>query len=474
MSVMVGSRKKVIIVGALGMDFHTFNMVFRDNGEYEVVAFTFAEEQNVGTTELEERRYPAELAGKLYPDGIPMVPEAKLENIISENKVEEVVFAYSDVSHEEVMHKASRALAAGANYRLISPKFTQDKASVPVIAVCAVRTGCGKSQLSQFIADYLKKQGHRVVSIREPMPYGDLVKSEVMRFATEDDLVKHNCTVEEREEYESYINQGLVIYSGVDYVKIRREAEKEADVIVWDGGNNEVSFYVPDLLFVVADPLRPGSELKYHPGETNCRSADVFVINKCNSVEDGKVIDKLQQTLHELNPFAAVIKTNSVVSLNTPCDEEKIRGKKVVVVEDGPTCTHGSMAFGAGVVAAKKFGAAEIVTPQLRGGLVKAFQEFPQLTNIVPAMAYSEQQLLDLMQTLNETDADVVVNGSPINLGKLIKCNKPIVGVSYKIAPVNVGKDEITAKLQQFESKSNVLSAASKGPLMCPTSPKSA
>ncbi|KKK54856.1 hypothetical protein LCGC14_3080480, partial [marine sediment metagenome] len=278
-------KKKVIIIGALGMDFHVFNTVFRDNEEYDVVAFTIAGEQNVGTIESTERKYPAELAGKLYPNGIPMVSEKLLEEIIKEKEVDEAVFAYSDVSHEVVMHKASRVLAAGANYRLISGKFTQIKSNKPVVAICAVRTGCGKSQVSRAIYRYLHSKGYKVVAIREPMPYGDLIQQNIMRFERYEDLDKYNCTIEEREEYEPYIEQGLVIYSGVDYEKIIREAEKEADVIVFDGGNNEISFYITDLLFIVADPLRPGHELKYHPGEVNARYADAFVINKMNSAK---------------------------------------------------------------------------------------------------------------------------------------------------------------------------------------------
>jgi len=288
-------KKKVVIIGALGYDFHVFNTVFKDNDEYDVVAFTIAGEQNVGTLESAERKYPHELAGKLYPNGIPMVSEQLLEEIIKEKEVDEVVFAYSDVSHEDVMHKASRALAAGANYRLISGKFTQIKSNKPVIGICAVRTGCGKSQVSRATYRYLNSKGYKVVAIREPMPYGDLIEQNVMRFEKYEDLDKYKCTIEEREEYEPYIEQGLVIYSGVDYEKIIREAEKEADVIVFDGGNNEISFYVTDLLFIVADPLRPGHELKFHPGEVNARYADAFVINKMNSAkpDDVKTVEKI-------------------------------------------------------------------------------------------------------------------------------------------------------------------------------------
>ncbi|TFG22035.1 MAG: GTPase, partial [Promethearchaeota archaeon] len=378
-------KKKVIIIGALGMDFHVFNTVFKDNEEYEVIAFTIAGEQNVGTTDEAERRFPPELAGKLYPGGIPMVSEDRLEDMIKSHNVDEVVFAYSDVSHEEVMHKGSRALAAGANYRLISGKFTQIKANKPVVAVCAVRTGCGKSQVSRAVYRYLQSKGLKVVAIREPMPYGNLVQQNVMRFEKYEDLDKYDCTIEEREEYEPYIHQGLVIYSGVDYEKIIREAEKEADVIIFDGGNNEISFYVTDLLFIVVDPLRPGHEMKYHPGEVNARYADVFVINKMNSAkaEDVKIVEK---NLQELNHNAIRVYTNSVVTAEEPM---KLKNKKVVVVEDGPTLTHGGMAIGAAYVAAKN-AEAKIVDPRkyLVGSMKEVFEEFPQITEIVPAMGY--------------------------------------------------------------------------------------
>jgi predicted GTPase len=347
----------------------------------------------VGTTDEAERRFPAELAGKLYPKGIPMLSEERLEEIIKLHKVDEVVFAYSDVSHEEVMHKASRALSAGADYRLISGRFTQIKANKPVIAVCAVRTGCGKSQVSRSVYRYLKSKGYKVVAIREPMPYGDLVQQNVMRFEKYEDLDKYDCTIEEREEYEPYIRQGLVIYSGVDYEKIVREAEKEADVIIFDGGNNEISFYITDLLLIVVDPLRPGHENKYHPGEVNARYADAFVINKMNSAkpEDVAIVEK---NLQELNPDAIRIYTNSVVKAEDPL---KLKGKKVVVVEDGPTLTHGGMAIGAAYVAAKN-AEAKIVDPRkyLVGSIKDVFNDFPQITQIVPAMGYTDQQIEDL------------------------------------------------------------------------------
>jgi len=426
-------KKKVVIIGALGMDFHVFNTVFRDNEEYEVIAFTIAGEQNVGTIEEAQRKYPAELSGKLYPKGIPMLPEEHLSEIIKHHQIDEVVFAYSDVSHEEVMHKASRALAAGANYRLISGKFTQIKSNKPVVAICAVRTGCGKSQVSRATYRYLVSKGFKVVAVREPMPYGDLIKQNVMRFEKYEDLDKYDCTIEEREEYEPYIEQGLVIYSGVDYEKIVRQAEKEADVIIFDGGNNELSFYIPDLLFIVVDPLRPGHEKKYHPGEVNARSADAFVINKMNSAttEDVKIVEA---NLEELNPLATKIYTNSVVAVE---GNQDLKGKKVIVVEDGPTLTHGNMSYGAGYVAAKNSGAIIIdPRPYLTGSMKTVFEEFPQITEIVPAMGYNDQQIKDMEDTLNNAEAEVIIDGSPIDLEKLIKSNKPIVRVSYDIEAI--------------------------------------
>ncbi len=441
-------KKKVIIIGALGMDFHLFNTVFRDNDEYEVMAFTIAGEQNVGTTDETERRFPPELAGELYPNGIPMVSEELLEEIIQKYNVDEVIFAYSDVSHEEVMHKASRALAAGSNYRLISGRFTQIKANKPVIAVCAVRTGCGKSQVSRAVYRYLKNKGYKVVAIREPMPYGDLIQQNVMRFEKYEDLDKYDCTIEEREEYEPYIRQGLVIYSGVDYEKIIREAEKEADIIIFDGGNNEISFYITDLLFIVVDPLRPGHEKKYHPGEVNARYADVFVINKMNNakLEDIKVVE---ENLQELNPNAIRVYTNSVVKAEDPL---KLKGKKVVVVEDGPTLTHGGMSIGAAYVAAKNAGA-KIVDPRpyLVGSMKEVYEEFPQITEIVPAMGYNDDQIENLEKTLNNVKADIILNGSPIDLTKLIKANKPIVKVTYDIEATR--KPSIEDVLDNFIDK---------------------
>ena len=426
-------KKKVIIIGALGMDFHVFNTVFKDNEEYEVAAFTIAGEQNVGTIEDAERKFPAELAGKLYPNGIPMVSEDLLEDLIKKYNIDEVIFAYSDVSHEEVMHKASRALAAGANYRLISGKFTQIKSNKPVVGICAVRTGCGKSQVSRATYRYLNSKGYKVVAIREPMPYGDLIQQNVMRFEKYEDLDKYKCTIEEREEYEPYIEQGLVIYSGVDYEKIIREAEKEADVIVFDGGNNEISFYVTDLLFIVADPLRPGHELKFHPGEVNARYADAFVINKMNSAKPDDV-KTVEENLTKLNPNAIQIYTNSVVTVEGDHD---LKDKNVIVVEDGPTLTHGGLSYGAGYLAAINSGAKVIdPKPYLTGSLIEMYKDFPQISNIVPAMGYNDQQLKDLEITLNNSECDIIIDGSPIDLGKLINSNKPIVRVFYDIEAI--------------------------------------
>lgn len=447
-------KKKIIIIGALGMDFHIFNTIFKDNEKYEVIAFTIAGEQNIGTIEDAERKYPAELAGKLYPNGILMITEAKLEELIKTYKVDEVIFAYSDVSHEEVMHKASRVLASGGDYRLISGRNTMIKANKPIISICAVRTGCGKSQVSRAVYHYLKNRGYKVVAIREPMPYGNLIEQNVMRFETYDDLDKFKCTIEEREEYEPYIKQKLVIYSGVDYEKIVREAEKEADIIIFDGGNNEISFYIPDLLFVVVDPLRPGHETKYYPGEVNARMADAFIINKMNSakIEDVK---KVEKNLQDLNPDAKKIFTNSVVTLE---NSYNLNGKKVIVVEDGPTLTHGGMSYGAGYVAAKNKGAVIIdPKPYLTGTLIEIFKEFPQIKEIVPAMGYNDQQIKDMEETLNKSNCDLIINGSPIDLAKLINSNKPIVRVTYDIEAVSSPTIEevLDEFIQKFLKKQN-------------------
>ncbi len=440
---------RVVIIGAAGMDYHMFNRVFRDNPDYEVLAFTMAVEQNLGTVEGEMRKYPPELAGKLYPEGIPTIPEHKLEEFVKENSVDLVVLAYSDIAYAEVMHKASRALAAGADFRLIGPSQTMIKSSKPVIAITAVRTGCGKSQTSRKVVQILKDKGYKVVAIREPMPYGNLVEQTAMRFASYEDLDKHKCTIEEREEYEPYIERGLVIYSGVDYEKILEQAEKEADVIVFDGGNNEVSFYVPDMLLVVADPHRPGQEVGSYPGEVNARMADYFIINKEGTAKPEN-IEAVASNLKRINPTAKIIHANSPVSIQ---NEDAIRGKRVLVVEDGPTLTHGNMAYGAGLVAAKKYGASEIVKPQpyLTPSLKKVFEEFPQLEEVLPAMGYSSEQLKELEETINRADCDVVLAGTPIDLNKVISPNKPVVRVSYELE--EKGEPNLLTAIAEFEKK---------------------
>ena len=424
-------------MGALGKDFHTFNMSFKDCEQFRVLAFTVAGEQNVGTVGATGLKYPAELAGRLYPNGIPLISEAKMEQFISENKVQEVVFSYSDVSHLNVMHKASRALAAGADFRLISPSNTMIKAHAPLVAICAVRTGCGKSQASRVACHYFKKKGYRVVAIREPMPYGDLLNQKCMRFAKYSDLANFHSTIEEREEYEPYIEQGLVVYSGVDYQTIIEEAEKEADVIIWDGGNNEVSFYVPDLLLVVADPLRPGAEKMFHPGEVNVRSANAFIVNKVNAVKDPKAIEEVLTNLRAMNPSAAMVMCDSVVAVAED-QISLIKGRKCVVVEDGPTTTHGQMAYGAGMVATQKYEGIVVDPPpaSLCGSIKRLYEEFPHLKNIVPAMGYNDAQTKDLIDTLNGIEADCIVNGSPLDLGKYLQgLNKPVIRVTYDIQP---------------------------------------
>ncbi|MCD6523164.1 MAG: GTPase [Candidatus Diapherotrites archaeon] len=423
-------RKRVIIIGAAGMDYHLFNTVFRNNKAYEVVAFTMAEEQNLGTTNTSLRRYPPKLAGRLYPKGIPTIPESKLEEYVKKKRVDLVVLAYSDIPYAEVMHKASRALASGADFMLVSPEHTMLKSRKPVIAVCAVRTGCGKSQTSRKIVKLLKDRGYRVVAIREPMPYGNLEKQIAMRFATYEDLKKHKCTIEEREEYEPYIERGLVVYSGVDYEKIIRKAEKEADVIVWDGGNNEVSFYVPDMLLVVADPHRPGDEIGSYPGEVNARLADYVIINKEDSAKK-RDIETVVNNIKRINPKAKIIHANSKIIVEDP---KAVRGKRVLIVEDGPTLTHGNMAYGAGTIAAMRY-KCKIVDPRpyVPSNLKKIYKEFPQLGKVLPAMGYSKQQIKELEQTINKAKCDVVLSGTPIDLTKILKVNKPVIRVRYEL-----------------------------------------
>ncbi|MCX8173614.1 MAG: cyclic 2,3-diphosphoglycerate synthase [Thermoplasmata archaeon] len=419
-------KKKVIIMGAAGRDFHDFNTYFRDNEEYEVVAFTATQ-----IPDIEGRKYPAELAGRLYPEGIPIYAEESLPQIIKEKGVDEVVFSYSDVSHEYVMHRASIALANGAGFRLIPPKVTMLKAAVPVIAVCAVRTGAGKSQTTRRVAKILQNLGKKVVVVRHPMPYGDLKEQAVQRFASYDDMDRYKCTIEEREEYEPHIDNGIVVYAGVDYEKILRQAEKECDVLLWDGGNNDLPFYKPDLHIVVADPHRPGHEAKYHPGEANLRMADVVIINKVDTASPENV-EAVKTSIREMNPDADIIEAGSPISTDHP---EMIRGKSVLVVEDGPTLTHGEMKYGAGTIAARRFGAREIVEPEQYavGSIKKTFKKYPHLKNLLPAMGYGKTQIQELQETINKVPCDLVVSGTPINLERVMKVNKPILRVRYEL-----------------------------------------
>ena len=423
------SAIRTLIMGAAGRDFHNFNVFFRDNSDYEVVAFTAPQ-----IPDIEGRTYPTELAGKLYPKGIPIFAETALLSLIREKNVDQVIFAYSDVPHEVVMHKGSAVLAAGADFRLMGTKATQLKSSKPVVSVCAVRTGSGKSQTTRRVSLILRSMGFKVAAIRHPMPYGDLVKQTVQRYAEYSDLDKHECTIEEREEYEPHLDNGVIVYAGVDYEKILRQAEQEVDIILWDGGNNDFSFYVPDLQIVVADPHRPGHEMSYYPGETNVRSADVFVINKVDTANAEDVI-KGRQNLRMLNPNAVVIEAASPLFVDDPAS---IQGKRVLVIEDGPTLTHGEMAYGAGYVAARRFGAAEIVDPRpFAVRSIKAtYEKYPKTGPILPAMGYGEAQTRDLEATINQSDVDLVIIGTPIDLMRVIKINKPSQRVRYELQEI--------------------------------------
>lgn len=423
------ARKNVLIMGAAGRDFHNFNVFYRNNPDYNVVAFTATQIPNI-----EGRIYPKQLAGKLYPNGIKIYEESKLEELIKKLKVDEVVFSYSDVPFEYVMTKASIVNAAGVSFRLLGAAETQVKSTKPVVAVLAVRTGCGKSQTSRKIVEVLTKAGKKVVAIRHPMPYGDLVKQKVQRFATYADLKKHNCTIEEIEEYEPHIARGGVIYAGVDYEAILREAEKEADVILWDGGNNDFSFYKADVTFTVVDPHRPGHELKYYPGNTSLRLADCAIINKIDSA-DAVNINIVRENIQEVNPKASIIEAASPVTVEKP---DLIRGKRVLVVEDGPTLTHGEMKYGAGTVAAQKLGAKEIVDPRpyTVKSITDTYKKYPNIGTLLPAMGYGKQQMKDLETTINRTKCDVVVIGTPIDLSRYIKINKPHTRVKYDLQEI--------------------------------------
>ena len=438
------ARIRTLIMGAAGRDFHNFNTFFRDNKDYEVVAFTATQIPNI-----EGRKYPAELAGSLYPDGIAIHPESELAKLIKDLKVEQVIFAYSDVPHTYVMHKASLVNAVGADFRLMGSKSTQLKSTKPVVAVCAVRTGSGKSQTTRLVSLILRDMGYRVAVVRHPMPYGDLVKQRVQRFASYSDLDKHECTIEEREEYEPHLDNGVIVYAGVDYEAILRQAEKEADIILWDGGNNDFSFYESDLLIVVADPHRAGHELHYYPGETNVRMADVFVINKVDTANAEDVIT-VRENLHALNPEAVIIEGASPIFVDDP---ETIRGKRVLVVEDGPTLTHGGMAYGAGYVAARRFGAAEIVDPRpyAVGSIIDTYRKYPDTGKILPAMGYGESMVHDLEITIENADVDLVIIGTPIDLNRIMTIKKPSQRVRYELQ--EIGKPTLTDILQKKFAK---------------------
>lgn len=424
--------KRVIIMGAAGRDFHNFNVYFRNNKDYKVVAFTAAQ-----IPDIAKRRYPKKLAGRPYPRGIPIHPESKLQELIKKFDVDEVVFAYSDVGHEYVMHKASLALAAGASFRMLGPKETMIKSKKPVIAVCAVRTGAGKSPTSRKICKLLKDRGYRIVAIRHPMSYGVLSKKIVEKYDSYDDLDRYKCTIEEREEYEPFIDLGVVVYSGVDYEKILRKAEKEADVIVWDGGNNDFSFYKPDLLIVVADARRPGHEVKYHPGETNLRMADIVIINKIYSAKP-KDLDIVRENVHAVNPKAKIIYSDMKVSVKKPEVLKLIRGKRVLCVEDGPTLTHGGLPTGAAYIVAKE-NKCKIIDPRKYdvGSIEKVYEEFNHLGPVLPAMGYSKKQIRELQKTINTVKCDFVLMGTPIDLRRFMKLNKPAVRVQYELKEVS-------------------------------------
>jgi predicted GTPase len=420
------AKTRVLIMGAAGRDFHNFNTVFRDDESCEVVAFTATQIPNI-----EGRRYPAELAGDLYPKGVPIHPESELVSLIHDLDVEQVIFAYSDVSHQYVMEKASIALAAGADFRLIGGRRTMLKSSKPVIAVCAVRTGAGKSQTTRYVADVLQSMGKRVVAVRHPMPYGNLVTQRVQRFASYDDLTQHNCTIEEREEYEPHIDRGIVVYAGVDYEAILRQAEAEADLVLWDGGNNDLPFFKPDLHIVVADPHRAGHEVTYYPGAANFRRADVIIINKVDTADLAHV-SAVRDNAFAVNPNAVLIEAASPIFVPDP---SAIRGKRVLVIEDGPTLTHGGMKYGAGIVAARRFCAAEIIDPRpyTVGTITQVFEKYPEIGTLLPAMGYGDEQVRDLEETIRRTPCDLVIAATPIDLTRVADIYHPVQRVRYEL-----------------------------------------
>lgn len=434
-------KSRILIMGAAGRDFHNFNTYFRDNPRYEVVAFTATQIPNI-----DGRMYPPELAGSLYPKGIPIYPEADLPRLIRELGVQQVIFAYSDVSHEYVMHKAATVVALGVDFRLMGGQATMIKSSKPVVAVTAIRTGSGKSQTTRAVCTALQAMGKKVVAIRHPMPYGNLVVQRVQRFATYADLDEHKCTIEEREEYEPHIDRGIVVYAGVDYEAILRQAEQEADVIVWDGGNNDIPFYKPDLWIVVADPHRPGHELTYYPGEANVRAADVVVINKVDTA-NYDAVRTVRQNIRAINPEAIIVEAASPIFVEDPA---AIRGKRVLVVEDGPTLTHGEMAYGAGYVAAQRFGAAEIVDPRpyAVASITATYEKYPKTGLILPAMGYGHEQMRDLEVTINNTPCDLVIVGTPIDLTRILSVNHPMQRVRYDLQVI--GQPSLEQIIKQF------------------------
>jgi len=435
------SKTRVVIAGAAGRDFHNFNLVYRGRDDYDIVTFTATQIPNI-----EGRVYPASLAGERYPDGIPIVAEDELEAVIAEHEADEVVFAYSDVTHEHVMHIGSRVLAAGASYRLLSPRETMLTSSKPVVAVCAVRTGSGKSQTTRYVADILRRAGRRVAVLRHPMPYGDLTKQAVQRFASYADLDAADCTIEEREEYEPHLREGNLVFAGVDYAAILDAAEREADVILWDGGNNDTPFIKPSLHIVVVDPHRPGHELRYHPGETNLRMADVCVVNKVDSAPP-EGVQAVLASIRETNPLAHVVRAASPFTVEENGIE--IAGKRVLAIEDGPTLTHGEMTYGAAVLAAKEHGAASLVDPRpfAVGSIAQTFEDYPNVGTLLPAMGYGREQMEDLRETISRSDAEVVLIGTPIDLRRLIEFDKPALRVSYRLQELDEpGLAEILAE----------------------------
>lgn len=433
------TRRRVVILGAAGRDFHNFNTVFRDDPAYEVIAFTATQIPGI-----DGRVYPASLAGAAYPDGVPIVLESELPALIRERGADLCVFSYSDVSYGDVMHLASACVAHGADFVLLGADRTMLRANVPVIAVTAVRTGAGKSQTTRYLSNMLKSLQQRVVAIRHPMPYGDLEKQAAQRFSSYEDLTSERCTIEEREEYEPHIDNGFVVYAGVDYARILRRAEKEADVILWDGGNNDLPFYVPSLHICVADPHRAGHETSYWPGEANFRRANLIIINKCDTAREEDIVS-IERAAAQLNPAAAVVRAESPVTMSDP---ELVRGRKVLVIEDGPTLTHGGMQYGAGVVAARQAGAAEIIDPRpyAVGSIRSTYEKYPNATGILPAMGYGEEQIRELEETIRRTPADVVVVGTPIDLTRVLRIDRPTVRVRYELRETNPGTIENAVK----------------------------